>query len=168
LLRRSKTDDDGAPIPADGAHVLIVHDDPDAGRTLGRLFESRNFAVTRADTLDAALDAVVSDPGVDLVLIDLRIGGTSQALKLLDEIRAQPEPHIAHTRVVLTTDIDENRMFSWQSGIDGFLIRPFHADDLLAVVVDTLGRDEAARASHRQAQMQVSADPQRRAAGDDR
>jgi DNA-binding response OmpR family regulator len=148
--------------------VLIVHDDPDAGRTIGRLLEARGFAVTRADGVDAGIRTVLGDPPVDLVLIDLRSGGTGQALKLLDEIRAQPDAGIAHTRVVLTTDIDENRMFSWQSGIDGFLIRPFHADDLVGAVADTLGRDDDERARHRQAQMQVSADPQRRAAGDDR
>jgi DNA-binding response OmpR family regulator len=148
--------------------VLIVHDDPDAGRTIDRLFESRGFATSRVEGIEAGLTAVVSDPPVDLVLVDLRSGGTGQALKLLDDIRAQPEPHIAHTRVILTTDIDENRMFSWQSGIDGFLIRPFHADDLVGAVADALARGDEERAKHRQAQMQVAVDPQRRAAGDDR
>jgi DNA-binding response OmpR family regulator len=165
LLKRSKTDDGGGPISVDGAHVLIVDDDPDAGETLTRLFRFNGYETTQATDVDAAMSALEgADPPVDLVIADLRLGGTTQGLKLLDRIRAHEDAGVARTRVVMTTDLDENRMFSWQSGVDGFLIRPFHADDLVLAAAETLGRDDDARVAYRQEQM---AEPHRWASGDD-
>jgi DNA-binding response OmpR family regulator len=165
LLRRSKTDAEGGPIQAEGAHLLIVDDDLDAGETIARLFQYYGIETSMAQSID---DAVVLMTGsarpVDLVLVDFRQGGTSQGLKLLDRVRAHDDGRVARTRVVMMTDLDENRMFSWQSGIDGFLIRPFHADELVLTVTDALGRSDEERVAHRQAQM--AADPHRRASGD--
>jgi DNA-binding response OmpR family regulator len=151
LLRRSKTDE-GQAIPADGAHLLVVDDDPGACETVRRFFELHRFEVTTAADIDAAL-AAVTEGATDLVVIDFHQGGTTQGLKLLDRIRAHDDVGVAHTRVIMTTDLDENRVFSWQSGVDGFLIRPYHANELIESVVAALGRTDAERAAYRQDQM---------------
>lgn len=165
MLKRSKTDDEGGPIPIEGAHLLVVDDDPDAGETIARLFEYYGLETGLVDNIDAAVAQLSSeDWGVDLLLVDFRHGGTSQGLKLLDRVRAHDEASIARTRLIMMTDLDENRMFSWQSGIDGFLIRPFHADELVLTVTDSLARSDEERVAYRQAQM--AADPHRRASGD--
>jgi DNA-binding response OmpR family regulator len=143
----------------------VVADDPDAGETIARLFEHSGFTASQVDDVDAAVTAVEGDdPEVDLVVVDFRHGGTTQGLKLLDRVRGHDDGGIAQVRVIMTTDLDENRVFSWQSGVDGFLIRPFHADDLIDAVRAALGRDAAARAAHRQEQM--TAEPQAWASGD--
>ena len=168
MLRRSKTDEGGGgAVPVEGARILLVADDEDAAITLTRFFEHRKLAVEHFTDLNEVLARVASEAGTDLVLVDLHQGGTSQGLKLLEQIRSESDPEAARTRLVMTTDIDENRMFSWQSGIDGFLVRPFHADELLDAIVGALGRTDSERAAYRHEQMGRASDPRsRREAGE--
>lgn len=163
MLRRSKTEE-STSIPVEGAHVLVVDDDPDSRETMVRLFRHHGFEVSEADDPDEATALVHhQDPPIDLVLIGFRLGGTSQGLRLLDLLRAHEDPEVARVRAIMTTDLDENRMFSWQSGVDDFLVRPYHADELVAAVSAALERPDDERLPHRQEQMQ--ANPQRRASG---
>lgn len=146
----------------------MVGDDQDASDLLVRLLEHRGFVTTRSDDVDDALNRIeTSDEPVDLALVDFRNGGTSQGLKLLDAVRAHDDEQIARLRVIITTGRDENRLFSWQSGVDGFLVRPYHADELVDEVTAALGRSDDQRVAHRQEQM--SGGPEagsRRAAGE--
>lgn len=167
MLKRSKTDDEGGgSIPVEGAHVLVVDDDPDAAETVRRFFAHYGFEASVARKVEEAVDQVAQG-SVDLVLIDFHQGGTSLGLKLLDLLRAHDDPGVSRVRAVMTTDLDENRMFSWQSGVDGFLIRPYHANDLMVAVTGALERTDAERVEHRQEQMRLAGDPRtRRAAGE--
>ena len=168
LLRRSKHDDEGGPIPYQGAHLLVVNDDPDASEMMRRLFGHHGFDITLADTVeDALVKLATNDPAIDIVLVDTHQGGTSQALKLLERIRSHENDDLVKTRVVVSTDIDENRMFLWQSGADGFLVRPYHADELTMGLMEALGRGDADRAAYRQDQIKAAGDIRtRRAAGE--
>lgn len=163
MLRRSKTEE-STSIPVEGAHLLVVDDDPDSRETMVRLFRHHGFEVSESDDPDGAAALVLhQDPAIDLVLIGFRQGGTSQGLRLLDLLRAHEDPAVAKVRAIMTTDLDENRLFSWQSGVDDFLIRPYHANDLVAAVSAALERPDDHRLEYRQQQMQ--ADTQRRASG---
>ena len=50
-----------------------------------------------------------------------------------------PSPRSRGSRVVLVAATSSSAMFSWQAGIDEFLPRPFHADDLITAVAEALG-----------------------------
>jgi DNA-binding response OmpR family regulator len=163
LLRRSKTDE-GEPIPIAGAPVLVVSDDAGVRQTLVSIFGGRGFTAAAVGEPTAALEHLAgSDPGA--VVVDLRAGGTAQALELLDDIRAHNDSVVNRSRVVLTTEMEENRKFSWQSGADGYLVRPFHIDELVEAVTEALGRGDEEREAHREEQAQLSGDTARRAAG---
>ena len=54
--------------------------------------------------------------------------GTS--LKVLDTIRSHHDVRVNTARVVLCAQTPRNRSFSFQSGADAFLVRPFHIDEL--------------------------------------
>lgn len=158
MLRRSKTDDVD-PTPGGPQRLLVVDDDPDAAETMVRLFAHRGFEAESTDDLDEVVGRLQADgPAVDLVLIDFHSGGTSLGLKLLDRIRSSDDARVARTRAVMATDLDENRVFSWQSGIDGFLVRPYHADELVDEIRAVLARSDDERAEHRQAQIRVGSD----------
>jgi len=42
-------------------------------------------------------------------------------------------------------------LLAWQGGADGFLVRPFHADDLCRAIDEALARPDAEREQHRRA-----------------
>ena len=52
-------------------------------------------------------------------------------------------------RVVLCAASPKNRAFSFQSGADAFLVRPFHLDELTEQIADVLARAHEERARHR-------------------
>jgi DNA-binding response OmpR family regulator len=47
-------------------------------------------------------------------------------------------------------------MFSWQAGIDAFIVRPFHASELLGQVAEVLSRSDDERARHRRRELDAA------------
>jgi len=128
--------------------VLVVNDDDGSCELLCRLLLRAGHAVERASNPEQALSILdILRPAC--VVLDLSAGGIGRNLKLLDAIRSQLDTTLASTRVVLIAHQTSNRMFSWQAGTDAFLVRPFHAEQLVQAVVDVLTRPEEERILHR-------------------
>jgi DNA-binding response OmpR family regulator len=142
LLRRSRTERAATGPP----RVLVVQDDRDALELLCRVLARAGYDVLPAATHDDAV-GIAAGEHPDVAVLDL--AGTGANLKLLDALRQSHDSAVAAVRVVLLARQRSNRMFSWQSGIDGFLDRPFHADDLVAEVAAVLARPNADRPRHR-------------------
>ncbi len=135
--------------------VLVVNDDEGAIELLARLLERSGYDVARATHYDESL-AQLMEFRPDCVVLDLATGGIGQNLKLLDTIRSHTDDKVASSRVVLVAHHSSNRLFSWQAGIDGFLLRPFHADELPAAVEDVLNRPDEERARHRRRELEAA------------
>lgn len=133
------------------AQVLVVNDDHDGAELLVRLLDHAGYRATAAyDDVDAM--GKVHDLLPRCVVLDMTRGGVGSSLKVLDSIRSHEDRRIHHTRVVLCAASAKNRSFSYQSGADAFLVRPFHIDDLLATVAEVLERPDDERAQHRRAE----------------
>ena len=159
LRRATKTeavDEPAGLAPAGPSHLLVVNDDDNACELLVRLLARAGHEVQRAHNADQAL-AQLSIGRVDCVVLDLTSGGIGQNLKLVDTIRSSVSNSISGVRVVLVSQQTSNRMFSWQAGIDAFLARPFHADELLAQVNEALTRPEGERERHRRQELDAAA-----------
>ena len=156
MLRRSKTDKGkDSALPVEGAHILLVSDDPYAAELHTRLLDHVGFEVSGASGIDEATGTGLNaEQPVSLALVDFRSGGTSLGLKLVDMLRENSEDAVADMRVIITTDLAENRLFSWQSGVDGFLVRPYHAKTLVDEIAAVLGRTDQERAAHRRERVQ--------------
>jgi DNA-binding response OmpR family regulator len=141
--------------PSGPARVLIVNDEDGASELISRLLSGAGYDVDRADTHDSAIVALNAGHA-DVVLLDLATGGIGQNLKLLDAVRGHPDERIANARVVLVAHQTNNRLFSWQAGIDSFLLRPFHADELLLSVADVLARPDDERSRHRSRELDAA------------
>jgi DNA-binding response OmpR family regulator len=63
---------------------------------------------------------------------------------------------VAQIRLVLIANEAKNRAFSWQSGVDAFVVRPFHVDELLSEVDAVLARPEDERLTHRRKMLRES------------
>ena len=158
LRRATKTDEpgDGDAVEAVGpAHILVVNDDPGACELLVRLLMRAGHEVERAHNQEQAMGQL-SVGRIDCVVLDLATGGIGQNLKLLDVIRSSVTKSIAGVRVVLVAPQSSNRMFSWQAGIDAYIARPFHADELLAQINEVLSRPDTERERHRRRELDAA------------
>ncbi len=117
--------------------VLIAGDDVDANELLARVLGSKGFRTVVASSVETATARAVEQlPRV--AVIDLSGGGISASLQLLDWFRSHEDPKISRTRVVVVARSSSNRNFSFQSGADDYLQRPFHADDLVSAIEGAL------------------------------
>lgn len=151
MLKRSKTDDEIDAAAAGTGTVLVVNDDRDACELIARLLETAGFTARRLTDLDASADALADGPYLAVVIDSLSCGVTV-AFKLLDEIRGGG-PDIRHVAVVILAATDTNRLFAYQSGADGFAVRPIHGSELIDLVRSVLARDPDERVEYRRTQL---------------
>jgi DNA-binding response OmpR family regulator len=128
--------------------VLIVNDEDGARELLVRFLGQAGFYVDGASG-DSTAMFQMSQHLPRCVVLDMQAGGVGSSLKILDQIRTHPDRRISTSRVVLCAPSPKNRSFSFQSGADGFVVRPFHVRDLVAQITDVIDRPQEARARHR-------------------
>jgi two-component system phosphate regulon response regulator OmpR len=158
LRRATKTDappESATAHRAGPAHILVVNDDDGACELLVRLLTRAGHELQRARNADQALGQL-GVGRIDCVVLDLSTGGIGQNLKLIDTIRSSVTKSIAGVRLVLVSQQSSNRMFSWEAGIDAFIARPFHADELLTQVNEVLSRPDSDRERHRRKELDAA------------
>jgi two-component system phosphate regulon response regulator PhoB len=155
LRRATKTEHPKGDLPPGPTEILVVNDDEAACELLCRLLANAGHRVQRAHNSEQALGQL-SVGRVDCVVLDLATGGIGQNLKLLDTIRSAMAANVSAVRVVLVAQQTSNRMFSWQAGIDAFVVRPFHAAELLGQIAEVLGRPDNERARHRRRELDAA------------
>ena len=148
VLRRNKADVWDGTERRDAASVLIVNDDHDACELLVRFLSHAGFRTSGAHSDLEAISAVHQHLP-RCVVLDMTTGGVGSSLKILDQIRSHQDRRISSARVVLCASSPKNRSFSFQSGADAFVVRPFHLADLIDHVSDVLARPQDERARHR-------------------
>jgi DNA-binding NtrC family response regulator len=131
--------------------LVVANDDPDACEVVARVLELDGHEVVRVANSEA-VPAVVHDTGATGVVLDLVTGGYGANLDALERLRTRSAGPSRGVRVVLVGATAGQALFAWQSGIDGFLLRPFPADVLRLTVADALARDEKERSGFRTAE----------------
>jgi DNA-binding response OmpR family regulator len=145
--RRSKSEQPTGPT-----RVLVVDDNADACELIARIVESAGWTATRCYSQDDALNKLeTGDPPFKALVVDFQSGGTSASIELLDAVRRNRE--LAEVPVLLLTHNETNRLYAWESGADAFLVRPFHADDLINEIYAVLTRSTDEREAHRDEQL---------------
>jgi DNA-binding NtrC family response regulator len=101
--------------------VLVVDDEPLLLRALARILRADGHRLLLAEGPEPALDAL-ADPALDVVLLDLRLGGAS-GLELLEHIkRERPEVEV----VVMTGHATvESAVGCMRHGAFDYLAKPF-------------------------------------------
>lgn len=128
--------------------ILVVNDEADACELLVRFLGQAGFNSQSAGSdHEAMFQMTQHEPRC--VVLDMQAGGIGASLNILDQIRNHDDNHISTARVVLCAPSPNNRSFSFQSGADAFLVRPFHLADLIAHIEDVLDRPHEQRARHR-------------------
>ena len=148
VLRRHKTDQWDGTERRQPASVLIVNDERDACDLLVRFLSLAGFRTAGACSELEAMSAIY-DELPRCVVLDMTTGGVGSSLAILDQIRSHDDRRINSARVVLCASSPKNRSFSFESGADAFVVRPFHLEDLVAHVNDVIERPQEERARHR-------------------
>jgi class 3 adenylate cyclase len=118
-------------VNEDHVTVLAVDDQPANRRLLDAILAPRGYRVLPASSGEEAL-AVLQEPGVDLVLLDVVMPGLD-GHEVCRRIRA--DERTAYLPVVMiTASGEQQRLTALESGADDFVTKPFDQAELLARV----------------------------------
>lgn len=121
--------------------LLVVEDDPQMSTGLVLFLESEGFEVTLAADGDTGLEAAVTLPEPDLIVLDAKLPERS-GFEILREIRNKG----VGTPVLMLTGLGghEDKMRGFELGADDYLTKPFSTEELLARIQAILRRTDAA------------------------
>lgn len=122
-------------------NILIVEDNLQLRKYIGKTLESSGYLVTLADSGESAISRLRHED-FDLVLLDLMLGDT-HGLEILKLIRRQNE-FLPVIIVSTCTDVSV-KVDGFQIGCDDYLTKPFYSDELLVRVQRQLKRREQIR-----------------------
>ena len=135
-----------APQPAHPETILLVEDDPDLRGWLRQVLGTR-YTVQEASDGAAAL-ARVRDAPPDLVLTDAMMPGMD-GLALCDALRADPDTRHLPVIMLSARAGAARRVEGLDHGVDAYLTKPVHPDELLLQVRNVLAARARLRARHR-------------------
>ncbi len=153
LKRQPKTDTAQHQGPE---RILVVDDNPDAARLLGKLFRRVGYEVAEVSDHQVALITLMNEPTpISAVVVSFSTAGNGACLKLLDAVRHTPEPRVNTQRMILVLESARQQLFTWQSGADEIVLRPYRSEDLLAATEEAIGRPDAERQPYRRQQVEA-------------
>jgi len=120
------------------AHILIVDDEAEVRRLLEAGLKAEGYAVSEAAD-GAGLLAILERKPVDLITLDVRLGG-EDGFNLAREVRARNNVPI----IMISGKGDMiDRVVGLELGADDYIAKPFHMREVLARVRAVLRRYEA-------------------------
>jgi putative two-component system response regulator len=119
------------------ARILIVDDEGPVRKLLGRIVSQLGHQVTLAGNADEAVQLLRDDRTVELVLTDVRMPGTS-GLDLATQIGRD----FHGTAVVMVSGVDdpETAGRAIETGVYGYVLKPFRATEIQITVMNALRR----------------------------
>lgn len=118
-----------------GAHIVIVDDEPDLRDMVREYFSRHGFSASEADGGEA-LDALMAQRAVDLVILDINMPG-EDGVSIARRLRGRGRLGI----VMLTANADTlDRIVGLEVGADDYVVKPFDLRELLARVRAVLRR----------------------------
>jgi two-component system, OmpR family, response regulator len=116
-------------------HILVVDDDPAVRELLRDCLEPEGFRVSEAAN-SAAMRALLSAGHIDLVTLDLMLGGEN-GLNLASDIQSSHDIPI----VMITGKGDMiDRVVGLELGADDYITKPFHPREVVARIRAVLRR----------------------------
>jgi DNA-binding response OmpR family regulator len=125
--------------------LLVLEDDDGLRSSLRMVFEDEGYDVVEAADAELAL-GVVSDPGVDVMLVDLMLGGMD-GFSFIQRARPQTDAPIV---VVSARDGVQDIVAALEAGADDYVTKPFLVDEVKARLKALLRRPSLADSSSRE------------------
>ncbi len=118
--------------------LLVVDDDPTTCQLLALQLEMEGYASTTLSEPEQVLE-VITEESPTLILVDYHLG-THDGLDLLQSIREYEE--CRNLPVVIMSALDHQQE-SESAGANGFVLKPFSLQDLVAIIQKVLERRES-------------------------
>ncbi len=133
-------------------HALVVDDESSIRFFLREVLATCDLHVTAASSGEEALEHL-RDTRYDLVLLDLKLGGRVDGMRLLSAVRWR----WPNTAVIILTAHGslENAVEAIREGIDGYLLKPVEAAELRQVVREAIDRRRALASPEREQSEQI-------------
>ncbi len=125
---------------ANDVQTLVVDDEAGIRFFVKQTLERVGHHVTTASSGEEAL-AILRDHGFDLVMLDLKLGGSADGLRVLEAVHWRwPETVI----VILTAHGSlESAMTAIEEGVDRYLLKPLTPEELREAVQEVLSEAQA-------------------------
>ncbi len=121
-------------------HVLAIDDDPAMRELIADYLSENELRVTAVAT-GAEMDKVLAEQAIDVVVLDLRLGG-EDGMQLAKKLRESSEIPI----IIVSGRKDEaDRVMGLELGADDYITKPFSSRELLARVRAVLRRYQTAK-----------------------
>jgi len=112
------------------ASVLVVDDDAGIRKTLSRILEKERYLVETVENGEQAIEAS-SERFFNVVLIDIRLPDM-EGTELLERLK-ETEPRVL--KIIITGYPSlKNAIEAVNKGADGYILKPFDASGLLAMI----------------------------------
>jgi PAS domain S-box-containing protein len=115
-----------------GSKVLTVDDDPEICMFIKRCLEPEGFTVEQCSSGETAIE-MVNTGEFGLVLLDIAMPGLD-GWKTLEQFKKNPALQGLKVYMVTAKPIEKTMQEVKQFGADGYMLKPFKPDDLLALV----------------------------------
>jgi CheY-like chemotaxis protein len=129
MTNTGSTDDMTAK--GNGGHILVAEDDEASFMFLNHILRAEGYSVTRASSGDEVIDIVGHIPGIDLILMDIKMPGLDgwETTRIIKE-KNPSMPIIAQTAYALLSD--QEKAMEW--GFDGYISKPVKKDLLFNMI----------------------------------
>lgn len=122
------------------AHILAVDDDPSMRELIGDYLVENEMRVTAVGS-GAEMRRVLDEQAVDLVVLDLRLGG-EDGMQLARKLRESSVIPV----IIVTGKLEEaDRVMGLELGADDYITKPFSSRELLARIRAVLRRYQVAK-----------------------
>jgi DNA-binding NtrC family response regulator len=119
------------------AHILLVDDEAPFVETMAKRLEKRNFEITTALSGEEALEQIAKKPGIEVVILDVKMPGMD-GIETLAEIKRK---HPLLEVVMLTGHgTIESAVEGLKQGAFDYLLKPCDMDVLLTKVKEAASR----------------------------
>jgi len=118
--------------------ILVVDDDP-AMRSLVEEYLATHDLRVRPAANGQEMSRILAEGGVDLVILDMRLGG-EDGLSLMRDLRRRSEVPVIVLSGVRREEVD--RVLGLEMGADDYVLKPFSPRELLARIRAVLRRAE--------------------------
>lgn len=118
------------------ASILVVDDDTAIRKTLSRILEKEGYLVEAVESGEKAIE-VSNERFFNVALIDIRLPDM-EGTKLLEKLK-RTEPKMVKIIVTGYPSL-KNAVEAVNKGADGYVLKPFDAGELLAMIEEHLKR----------------------------